>query len=248
MEVDRQRVDGTEAGDVLGTRPERGRELEEGQKVVVLVSEGQTLVDMPEITRGMPAADAENVLTFSALVPVPTERYDEEVPADHVVGLTSELPDQVEKGTEVAYVVSLGPEPRTVPEGLVGMSEEDATSALSAVGLVPAVDRQYSDTVEAGLVVSATPASGEQAARDSEVVLVVSLGPELVAVPDITGAESLSDAVRILEDAGLVAGDVQGPAAGRPAGTDPEAGTEVRKGSEVDIILRRRDAGDDGDG
>jgi serine/threonine-protein kinase len=98
--------------------------------------------------------------------------------------------------------------------------------------------------VEAGFVVSATPASGEQAARDSEVVLVVSRGPEMVTVPDITGAESLSDAVRILEDAGLVAGDVQGPATGRPAGTDPEAGTEVRKGSEVDIILRRSDGGD----
>ena len=240
-------MDGTEAGDVLGTRPERGRELEEGQKVVVLVSDGQTLVDMPPITRGMPAADAEDVLSFSALVPVPTEAYDEEVPAGHVVDLTSDLPDRVEKGTEVEYVVSLGPEPRTVPDGLAGMTEEEATSALSAVGLVPAVDRQHSDTVEVGIVISTSPASGEQAARDSEVVVVVSLGPEMVIVPDISGAESLGDAVRILEGAGLVAGDVQGPAAGRPAGTDPDAGTEVVKGSEVDIILRRRGPGGDGD-
>ena len=34
-------------------------------------------------------------------------------------------------------------------------------------------------------------------------------------------------------------GDAFGPANGEPFATDPEAGTQVRRGSTVDIYLRR---------
>ncbi len=64
----------------------------------------------------------------------------------------------------------------------------------------------------------------------------VSKGPDLVAVPSI-GRKKLDDAIAILEQAGLSAGQVYGPAKGRPISTNPGEGTMVKRGSAVDIYL-----------
>ncbi|MEZ5203741.1 MAG: PASTA domain-containing protein [Acidimicrobiales bacterium] len=58
-----------------------------------------------------------------------------------------------------------------------------------------------------------------------------------MAVPDVSGASSINEAIAILQAAGLAAGEVSGPAAGSPQGTSPGAGSLVRPGSRVDIIL-----------
>ena len=65
----------------------------------------------------------------------------------------------------------------------------------------------------------------------------VSRGPELVAVPDVTGASTPAQAAAILREAGLKPGSVSGPSEGTPIGTSPGRGTKVRKGSTVNILL-----------
>jgi eukaryotic-like serine/threonine-protein kinase len=69
--------------------------------------------------------------------------------------------------------------------------------------------------------------------------VVVSRGPDVVTVPDVAG-RSLDDAADALEAAGLEPGQVFGPARGDVAFTDPESGSTVRRGTTVDITLRRR--------
>ncbi|CAN5557481.1 hypothetical protein BH24ACT4_BH24ACT4_11970 [soil metagenome] len=237
VEVRSDRRDGTAAGDVLGTDPAQGTEVDEGEQVTLVVSEGATLVDRPELTRGMTEQEATDLLTFSGLEADIERTFDEEVPADVVISVAEGLPARIEKGTSVALVVSRGPEPRTVPAGLAGMSQGDAVAALQGLGLVAEVREDFSDEVPAGEVIGTEPGAGAEAARDSTVVVSVSKGPDLVSVPDISGAGSLADAVDALESAGLVAGEVRGPAAGSPSGTAPAVGEQVRRGSEVDISL-----------
>ncbi len=239
VDVERVREDDTEAGQVLRTRPQQGTQLAEGDPITLVVSEGATLVDLPEITRGMTQQEADDLLRFSALVPVFTPRFDEEVEAEHVIEVAGDPPARIEKGTEVEVVVSQGPEPRTLPGDLPGRSQEDVVAVLEGLGLVPDVQEEFSDDVEAGIVIGTEPGAGAEAPRDSTVVVVVSKGPDLVTVPDVSTVGSLAEAVALLEEAGLVAGDVQGPAAGRPSSSSPGAGEQVRRGSEVDIILRR---------
>ena len=65
----------------------------------------------------------------------------------------------------------------------------------------------------------------------------MSKGPDVVNVPEVRGM-SLDEAVGAIEGAGLVVGDAFGPANGDPFLTSPAAGTEVRRGSTVDIYLR----------
>ena len=68
--------------------------------------------------------------------------------------------------------------------------------------------------------------------------MIVSKGPDVVKVPDVRGM-SLDEAVAAIEGAGLVVGEAFGPATGDPFLTTPGAGTEVRRGTSVDIYLRR---------
>ena len=235
--VEEVRRDGTTAGDVLGTRPDAGTDLAEGEAVTLLVSEGATLVALPAVAAGMDLEEATDLLTFSGLEPDVTRRFDEEVPADVVISVADDLPDPVERGTPVGLVVSDGPEPRTIPGDLAGQPQDAVVGALTELGLATDVQGEFSDDVDAGLVIGTAPGAGAEVDRDSTVEVVVSQGPDLVAVPDVSGAGSLAAAVDALEAAGLVAGDVEGPATGTPSGTTPGVGQEVRRGSEVDITL-----------
>jgi eukaryotic-like serine/threonine-protein kinase len=112
---------------------------------------------------------------------------------------------------------------------------------LGELGLEVSVTEAFSDSVERGLVVSVRGA-GTQVERGATVEVVVSRGPDVVTVPDVAG-RSLDEAVAALEAAGLTPGQVFGPAAGRVAFTDPDAGQTVRRGTVVDITLRRRSGG-----
>ena len=95
---------------------------------------------------------------------------------------------------------------------------------------------EFSDDIEAGLVIGTEPGAEAQVARGETVTLVVSRGPDLVKVPDVIGM-SFSDAYDTLAAAGFVVKD-EGEG-NRVVGTDPEGGTMARRGSTVTIQRRR---------
>jgi serine/threonine-protein kinase len=238
IETRQVRQDGTVPGEVTRTEPRRGQRLAEGGTFVLYVSLGNTLVDVPGDLVGVPAEDAEAALVAAGLVPRLEPRHDEEVEAGIVLGLAGDLPEQLPRESEVTLVVSAGPAPRTVPGDLAGQPLEAARQALGDLGLGVSVIEQFSDQVDRGLVI-AVRGAGTEVPRGTTVEVVVSRGPDVVTVPDTSG-RSLSEAVAALEAAGLTPGQVFGPAAGRVAFTDPDAGRTVRRGSVVDITLRRR--------
>jgi eukaryotic-like serine/threonine-protein kinase len=236
--VVRERRDGTIRGLVLATAPEPGARLGEGRRVTLTVSAGQTIVDVPSDLAGRTVEEATATLAEVGFEgEVVEERFDEDVRSGSVIEVASGTPTRLEKGSTVGLVVSRGPEPRTIPAGLVGGSEEAAVAALEALGLRPEVVRSYSDTAPEGQVISVLPAVGQQAERGAVVSVEVSRGREPVTIPSVSGAGSIAGAIGILEGVGLVAGTVSGPASGTPQGTDPPAGTAVAPGSTIDIIL-----------
>lgn len=56
---------------------------------------------------------------------------------------------EVDEGSEVTIVVSLGSQPATVPS-IEGKSQSEAESALAAAGLQGSASEEYSDSVAAG--------------------------------------------------------------------------------------------------
>lgn len=232
------RQDGTTRGEVLKTAPVAGTRLPSGRTIALTVSAGQTMVAVPTDLAGRSLDDATTAVEAVGLkASTANTPYSEDVAKGDVIKVADGTPAKLEKGSTVPLIVSNGPEPRTVPSGLVGSTQAAATEALQALELKVGVVSSYSDQAPKGQVISVLPKSGSTVPRDSTVTIEVSKGPQPVAVPSIKGASSIKEASAILRAQGLKPGNVSGPADGTPKRTSPKAGTLVPPGSTVDIVL-----------
>jgi beta-lactam-binding protein with PASTA domain len=127
--------------------------------------------------------------------------------------------------------------PVSVPP-VAGIRESLAVGKIRGAGLVPAVQRRSSTTVEKGVVIKQSPPAGLRVQKNQTVTLTVSKGPPEVQVPSVIG-KSRDDAVSTLVNAGLKAQPVVSVPSNRPEGTvtaqEPSAGMTVIKGSRVRI-------------
>ena len=75
----------------------------------------------------------------------------------------------------------------TIPK-LVGMTPLEAERAVSATGLQVAIERQfYSSDIPEGRIMTQMPMPGTKVRRGWMVRVAQSLGPQRVAIPDVTG-------------------------------------------------------------
>lgn len=154
---------------------------------------------------------------------------------------------RLDVGDAFTIVVSTGPAPRALPE-LVGLDVEQATAALTELGLVLEIGAQpFDEVVPVGEVVSWTVpdqpglVAGDTVLPGTPVVVVVSAGPAPRVVPDLTGLTP-ADAQATLEGLGLVAAplpDEFSPtvSVGAIARQDPAPGTEVPRGATVSFAV-----------
>ncbi|WP_331445972.1 Stk1 family PASTA domain-containing Ser/Thr kinase [Streptomyces xanthochromogenes] len=127
---------------------------------------------------------------------------------------------------------------------LIGQTEDAAKKKLSDAGLdVKKVDRQFSDTVERGQVVSTDPATGARIRGNGAVTLVVSRGPETAQVPKLDGMP-LDRAKDELRKAGFAPGDTSSEfnddvAQGSVIHTDPAAGIKRHTDTAVSLVISK---------
>ncbi len=137
------------------------------------------------------------------------------------------------------------PDMVAVPDNLVGMSQEEAKTAVEAVGLVFEVSEETlaSEDIEEGKVAEVTPASGQEVELGSTVTAKLSSGSASVEIPaELIGATP-EKAQEIIEGLGLVyklendtvaSSEVE---EGKVAQTNPSTGQTVKKGSTVSVTL-----------
>ncbi len=229
--------DGTVPGQILLQDPEPGVHIPQGGELKILVSTGPPPVPIPTDLVGLSLEDATNHLTAAGLaLGEVTHVFDEQVDKGVVMSVDGGFVGgaQVPKTTAIPLTVSDGPKPRVVPQNLEGKTVAEATAALDTIGLRVSTTQESSDTVEAGKVIR-VPSEGQTVPRGSTVALVVSSGPPTVAIPSVKGM-SLTDAAAALQAAGLTVSGTQGSPLGRVQGTNPAAGTVVRRGTPVVII------------
>lgn len=120
-------------------------------------------------------------------------------------------------------------------------SVTSATDALTRAGFSVAGQRTRHDAaVPAGKVAGTDPASGSRVGAQGGVVLIVSAGPDVVAVPDLAGG-SLGAAEQRLGAAGLDVGAVSHRNGAAPKdtvlSTAPAPGAHAAPGSPVDLVV-----------
>ena len=225
------------AGVVLAGDPPAGHEVRRGSTVTLIVSQGPERYGVPQLV-GRTQAEAEQQLTNSLLTVGPvSEAFSQTVPQGQVISTTPAASTSVKRATLVALVVSKGRHPIHLHDW-TGQPADHAVTALSGAKLkVDATEQHWSDTVPKGSVISQSPATGTLFQGDP-VTLVVSKGPELVAVPDVIGQQE-EPARSILRSLGF---DVKIERAFggffrtvRLQSVDP--GTEAPKGSTITLTV-----------
>jgi len=224
---------------IISQDPGAGTSLKEGRTVTLTVSLGPPPVPVPTDLAGRTVDQASAALVAASLrLGTLIDGYDETVVKGVVLSLADGTPAQLPKGSPVDLVVSAGPKPRTVPDGLVGQSVDAVTAQLTALGLVVARNDAYSDTVAEGTVLSVSPPSGSAVAKGGTVTVSASKGRRPIAIPaDIVG-KSVTAATEELQALGLVVSGVQGSPTGKVSGSNPAVGSLVKLGSSVLLLTR----------
>jgi len=241
-----ERTNDVEFGFVIRTDPEAGASLKQGDAIVMYVSEGAPLGVLFDVT-GESREAATKKLTDQGLTVSASDEASDAVPVGNVISWsvakqpTLVAGDEVLQGTLINLVVSSGPALRSVPL-LVGMKLEDATATALELGLVLGVTPDsYSPDVAIGLIGAQSPPPGQFVPKGSTIVYSISLGPDLVELPNIVGINFI-DAEKRLVAAGFIVGEVSGRKSYRMKsasvkGVAVKNGDMVPRGSAIDMVF-----------
>ena len=138
-------------------------------------------VAMPSVI-GKTMEDARNALAAVGLKSEPRYEESDDTEVGIVMRADYETGEDVEVGTTVVLVASAGAHGVEVPQ-VTDRTYEEAERILKDLGFAVTKMEGYSDTVEAGYVVSQTPAASSEVPIGTNITLTVSLGKQETKVP-----------------------------------------------------------------
>ena len=126
---------------------------------------------------------------------------------------------------------------------VVGLSAQQAESRVHAAGLaVKTGPGEYSTTVPTGSVIRTRPEADTKIRKGREVLLTPSLGPRLIAVPDVSGTPE-AQARKALTDAGFLVKVEREFHESVPEGDvirqDPGPDQTIQEGATVTLVVSR---------
>jgi len=240
------------AGTVIETDPAEGARLDKGASVTVIVSAGPATHTLDPLN-GRAEQDARDYLTgLNVNVTDKSLLLFSDADAGIVInayvtpragGESYICGDGCEifEDDTVELYVSAGDFP-----DVAGMSVGEATSTLTDKGLTVTPDAQYtfSDNVAKDVVIGVADRAEEGNWRPGDnVQLIVSKGPELFPVPDVSG-KTLNEAKKILSDKGFKStyaawGDLPGFAEmAKVTGQDPGPDKSLPRGGTVNLSIQ----------
>ncbi|GAA3613926.1 Stk1 family PASTA domain-containing Ser/Thr kinase [Marihabitans asiaticum] len=130
----------------------------------------------------------------------------------------------------------------TVPD-VAGQELTGVEARIADAELSLTTREAFDEEVPAGVAVRSTPVAGSETRKGSEVVVIVSKGPERFAVPDLLGMTQ-AEASEALGRVELAAGSVsqafdEDVPEGQVRSSSPEAGAELRRDATVDLVLSK---------
>ncbi len=165
-------------GQIMSQSVKKGDMVEKNTTIKVVVCAGTEGFQLPKVTNLM-QDEATKLLMSSPyfLVVSVSYEYSPTVEAMRVISVSPREGATVHSGDTVNLVISRGPESVEVPN-VINMTESEARAALTAAGFSVTVTSEYSNTVEAGRVISQSISGGKTAAPASTIKIVISLGSE----------------------------------------------------------------------
>ncbi|GGX93887.1 Stk1 family PASTA domain-containing Ser/Thr kinase [Streptomyces anandii] len=165
-------------------------------------------------------------------------------PKNHICSQDTQPKEEVKKGTSIALTVSTGAPKVQVPS-VTGLSLDDAKSKLQGDDYKFNVVTKYRESGEdPNTVLEQNPVNGKEVEKGTTVTLVVSKAVEKVTVPDVSN-QTCDAAKQQMQANGLTGNctevDTSDPnQVGKVIQTAPSIGTQVQKGSQVNIQIGKQ--------
>ena len=184
MSVTSEYNDDYDEGEIFEQNPKVGEKIKKGDIIRVKISKGKEteetkeMIEVPSV-EGMTYQEALNALNGIKILSIESEHSDT-VPENMATRTDPAAGTKLDPETGyVTLYLSLGKEIKTVsmPQ-VVGMSRDDAVSALTKNNLKYNVTEEYSDSVAKGKVIRSSVSSGVMVSEGTVIEIVVSLGPK----------------------------------------------------------------------
>jgi beta-lactam-binding protein with PASTA domain len=224
-------------GKVCDQDPDPGTNVNKGDTIKLTVSTGAPKVAVPSVL-GKSLDEAKATLegdqyqfTVKTKTQVSTEAEGTVLEQDPTLGT------EVEKGSTITLTVAKAEEKSTVPD-VSGKTCDEAKAQMQDNDLVGnCTEVDTNDPNQAGKVIATDPQAGTQVDKNSTVNIQIGKAPEQTQVPQIQG-QKLGDAKRLLQEAGLQVGNIQGSQSDDAIvfSSDPAQGSTVNKGTAVNLV------------
>ena len=155
-------------------------DVEVGAEVTLTICSGPKAFELADVT-GMTEADAKSKLIGQGLEVVVSYKKDSNVAEGKVISQSPVSGIKVYKGDSITIYVSSG-KPLYTVSNVVGKTKKEAADTLEKQKFVVQYTEVYSNSVEAGKVISQEPQAGISAIEGSTVVLNISKGKQYVKI------------------------------------------------------------------
>ena len=160
-----------------------------------------TLVEIPDLT-GSEQAQALNDLQSLGFIVGIENAADSSVPAGFVITTQPPADTITNPDTLVTIIVSVGPEAFPIPY-VVDLEVARGVYVIKESGFQVGQQLEINDdNIPRGFIISQNPIAGTKMSPDSTVDLVISAGPSLIEISDLS-RKSIVDAIQILDTLGF---------------------------------------------
>ena len=198
-----------------------------------------TLVEIPDLTGSEQAQALVDLQNLGFKVGIENSA-DASVPAGSVIRTQPSSNTVINPDSLVTIIVSVGPEAFPIPY-ILDIETERAIYVVEESGFTLGQLLEVNDeNIPRGFVISQNPVAGTKMSPGSAVDLVVSKGPSLIEISDLS-RKSPEDAIQILETLGfeyeLIEEYSENVEVGLVSGTIPEAGEIVTPDELIQVIV-----------
>ena len=199
----------------------------------------QVVINVPDLTGSSQTEALNDLQNLGFKVGIENSAHPE-VPEGSVIRTQPPANTSTNPDTLVTIIVSVGPEAYPIPY-VVDLETERAVYVIEESGFTVGQKIEVNDDiVPIGFIISQNPIAGKKMGPGSTVDLVVSSGPSLIVLSDLS-KKSVEDATQILNTLGLefetieeFSEDIE---EGLVSGTIPEAGEIVTPDDIVTVIV-----------
>ena len=198
-----------------------------------------TLIEIPDLTGSEQAQALEDLQNLGFKVGIENSA-DASVPAGSVIRTQPPSNTIINPDSLVTIIVSVGPEAFPIPY-VLDIETERAIYVVEESGFTLGQLLEVNDeNIPRGFVISQNPVAGTKMSPGTTVDLVVSKGPSLIEISDLS-RKSPEDAIQILETLGfeyeLIEEYSEDVEIGLVSGTIPEAGEIVTPDELIQVIV-----------